>query len=132
MDRNKQVDIIRNDLKQRLDDNEKDFYIESIADCGIDDTSNIDTQDIDKLLQFFASTEASIEYQANVFAAMEQYLPDYLVSYLANSDRDNDGLTFAEELKIGTNPSIADNPSHQHSFMRTKNIENTYDDGIEL
>lgn len=132
MDKIRQVDIIRNDLKQRLDDEEKEFYIESIADCGIEDTNNINTQDIDRLLQFFASTEASIEYQANVFAAMEQYLPDYLVSYLANSDRDNDGVTFAEELRIGTNPSIADNNSYQHSFMRTRNIENTCNDEMEL
>ncbi len=105
-----QVAQIRSSLQERLNDDEKPFYIESIAEAGIGDVKKMGTQDIDKMLRFFASTEASVEYQENVFAAVEAYLPDYLVSYLANSDFDNDGVTFAEELRLGTNPSVPDRP----------------------
>lgn len=123
-----QVALIRSDLKDRLTPEEKTFYVGSIADAGITNISKAGTQDIDKLLQFFASNEASPEYQANVFAAIESYLPDYLVSYLANSDYDNDGVTFAEELRLGTNPSIPDSPARSYRFVPVREI----DDGMEL
>ncbi|NJN07528.1 MAG: hypothetical protein HC815_05875 [Richelia sp. RM1_1_1] len=50
------------------------------------------------------------------------------MSYLTNSDYDNDGVTFAEELRLGTNPSIADNPVLSYSFVRDRGI----DKGMEL
>lgn len=128
IDKQEQVTLIRSDLQERLMLEEKDFYIESIADAGIGSLSKMGTQDIDKLLRFFASSEASTEYQANVFAAVESYLPDYLVSYLANSDNDNDGVTFAEELRLGTNPSISDKPARSYNWEKVREVYS----GIEL
>lgn len=123
-----QVALIRSALQDRLTPEETIFYIESIADAGTNDVRKMGMQDIDKILRFFASTEASPEYQANVFAAIESYLPDYLVSYFANSDFDNDGVTFAEELRLGTNPSVPDSPARSFYIAPVQEI----DDGIDL
>lgn len=131
MNSSNQVAAIRSDLKKILDDDDKNFYIESIAESGIGDIENLTTQDMDKLLQFFASTEASTEYQANVFAAIESHLPNYLVAYIANSDRDNDGVTFASELQLGTNPSIADSPARKYSQTQFAGVNRAADE-LEL
>lgn len=123
-----QVALIRSSLQDRLTPEETVFYIESIAEAGVSDLDKMQTQDMDKILRFFASTEASPEYQANVFAAIQSYLPDYLVSYLGNSDLDNDGVTFAEELRLGTNPTIPDRPARSSYVAPIREI----DDGIDL
>ena len=123
------VSRIRAELQDRLIPEEKVFYIESVAEAGISE-KNVDklqTQDIDRLGRFFVSTKASTEYQANVFAAMISHMPDYLVSYLANSDYDNDGVTFAEELRLGTNPSIPDTPYRAYTAP-VREVDN----GMEL
>ncbi|NJN07527.1 MAG: hypothetical protein HC815_05870 [Richelia sp. RM1_1_1] len=49
---NNQVAVILSNLKERLDSEQKDFYIESIADAGIKVEGNIGTKDIDRLLRF--------------------------------------------------------------------------------
>ncbi|BAZ18337.1 hypothetical protein NIES4071_102220 (plasmid) [Calothrix sp. NIES-4071] len=125
-----QVALVRESLKELLAPEDKAFYLDSIADSGINE-ENVDklkTGDIDNLLLYLNSIEATPEYYAKVFAAIESHLPDYLVSHFANSDKDNDGVTLAEELRLGTNPSVADNHYRSYAIQRSQQIDN----GIDL
>lgn len=127
-----QVARVRDSLKELLAPEDKDFYLNSIADSGINETNvnKLHTEDIDNLLLYLDSIEASPEYCAKVFAAIESHLPDYLVSHFANSDKDNDGVTLAEELRLGTNPNVPDNPNpyRSYSMQRSQQVDN----GIDL
>lgn len=125
-----QVARIRDSLKELLAPEDKAFYLDSIADSGINEknVAKLQTEDIDNLLLYLDSIEATPEYYAKVFATIESHLPDYLVSHFANSDKDNDGVTLAEELRLGTNPSVADNPYRSYAIQRSEQIDN----GIDL
>ncbi|BDA76053.1 hypothetical protein CAL7716_102190 (plasmid) [Calothrix sp. PCC 7716] len=126
-----QVVRVRESLKQVLVPEDKAFYLESIADAGIDEKNvdNLQTEDIDDLLKYLDSIEATPEYYAKVFSAIETHLPDYLVSYFANSDQDNDGVTLAEELRLGTNPSVPDSP---YRSKNTQQVSPQIDNGLDL
>lgn len=125
-----QVARVRGSLKELLAPEDKAFYLDSIADSGIDkkNVDKLQTEDIDNLLVYLDSIGATPEYYAKIFAAIESHLPDYLVSHFANSDQDNDGVTLAEELRLGTNPSVPDNPYRSYTMQHSPQIDN----GIDL
>jgi len=100
---NSQVNLIIERAKQEnFNENEIALYYDFFAEGGIKNPAKMTEQDVTNFVNFLDSCDASNEFVAMALTRLAQIAPASVIAQVLESDADGDGLTLAEELKLGT------------------------------
>jgi hypothetical protein len=100
---NSQVNLIIERAKQEnFNENEIALYNDFFAEGGIKNPAKMTEQDVTNFVNFLDSCDASNEFVAMALTKLAQIAPASMIAQVLESDADGDGLTLAEELKLGT------------------------------
>jgi hypothetical protein len=100
---NSQVNLIIERAKQEnFNENEIALYNDFFSEGGIKNPAKMTEQDVTNFVNFLDSCDASNEFVAMALTRLAQIAPASVIAQVLESDADGDGLTLAEELKLGT------------------------------
>ncbi|MEI2578053.1 hypothetical protein [Scytonema sp. PRP1] len=109
---NSQVNLIIERAKQEnFNENEIALYNDFFAEGGIKNPAKMTEQDATNFVNFLDSCDASNEFVAMALNRLAQIAPASVIAQVLESDADGDGLTLAEELKLGTKATQYDTPA---------------------
>lgn len=109
---NSQVNLIIEQAKQeKFNDNEIALYNDFFAEGGIKNPAKMTEQDATNFVKFLDSCDASNEFVVMALTRLAQIAPADVIARVLESDADGDGLTLAEELKLGTKATQYDTPA---------------------
>jgi hypothetical protein len=109
---NSQVNLIIERAKQeKFNENEIALYNDFFAEGGIKNPAKMTEQDVTNFVNFLDSCDASNEFVAMALTRLAQIAPASVIAQVLESDADGDGLTLAEELKLGTKATQYDTPA---------------------
>ena len=107
-----QVNLIIERAKQeKFNDNEIALYDDFLIEGGIKNPAKMTEQDATNFVNFLDSCDASNEFVAMALTRLAQIAPQSAMARILESDSDGDGLTLAEELKLGTKATEFDTPA---------------------
>ncbi|MDM9383539.1 hypothetical protein QUB80_22895 [Chlorogloeopsis sp. ULAP01] len=102
-ERKSQVELLIEWAKEeKFNDNEITVYDDFFAEGGIENPGKMTEQDAINFIKFLDRCDASNEFIASALTRLAQLAPASVVSQILESDVDGDGLTLAQELKLGT------------------------------
>ncbi|MFQ4143296.1 hypothetical protein [Chlorogloeopsis sp. ULAP02] len=94
--------LIERAKEEKFNDNEITVYDDFFAEGDINNPAKMTEQDTINFIKFLNRCDASNEFVASALTRLTQVAPASVVSQILESDVDGDGLTLAQELKLGT------------------------------
>lgn len=120
---NSQVNLIIERAKQeKFNENEIALYNDFFVEGGIKNPAKMTEQDATNFVNFLDSCDASNEFVAMALNRLAQIAPTGVIAQVLESDADGDGLTLAEELKLGTKATHYDTPA-QIAVVRQRQFQ---------